>query len=252
MEARNINNNIWLVNIQLRYNGAISIGSLMRVIDPLTIQNYMQGDVPMMKTIFPVILFKFLNKLPLVYINLALKINSSLAFVYNKVNLNINYFVAARTSCTGNLCDGKHISDFTTRGGSCGCYGSSKISSNLVIQHSIEIETSNGTLPIDKFSSKQIRSLYNNAPIPGAAKIHQLQMKSAIIKMFDCIEKCIGIINEYNGYNDFRWCKRGIVNNNLSLVIQIILIHSLLMEKKKKRMKILRSIPVRSPIIWCE
>ena len=60
-----------------------------------------------------------------------------------------------------------------------------KNSSNLVIQHSIEIETSNSNLPIDEFSPQKNSSLYLNDPIPGATKLHQLQMTSAFTKMLD-------------------------------------------------------------------
>ena len=151
MEALKSNNNPWSSNIQLIDNGAIYIDSLLHVIAQMPIQNYRRGDVPTMKTMFPVILLKSPKKLPSVYINPALEGNSSLAFVYNKVNLNNHYSVAVRTACTGNLCDRQRISDMTMRGGSCGCYGFNKNSSNLVIQHYIEIETPYGTLPIDKF-----------------------------------------------------------------------------------------------------
>ena len=46
----------------------------------------------MMKTMFPIIVLKFPNKLPSVYINPVIEGNLSLAFVYNKFNLNIHYY----------------------------------------------------------------------------------------------------------------------------------------------------------------
>ena len=46
MEAQNSKKNILTDNIQLRDNGAISIGSLLRAIDPMPIQNCMLGHVP--------------------------------------------------------------------------------------------------------------------------------------------------------------------------------------------------------------
>ena len=63
----------------------------------------------MANTMFPVILLKLPNKFPSVYINSTLEGNLSLAFVYNKVNLNINGSGAVCTSCTVNLCDRQRI-----------------------------------------------------------------------------------------------------------------------------------------------
>ena len=83
----------------------------------------------------------------------------------------------------------------------------------MVIQHSIELETSNVNLPIDEFSSKKIISLYLNTPIPRSSKLHQLQMTPAFIRMLDFIEKCIYIINEDNGFNVVGCYKRVIIND---------------------------------------
>ena len=124
--------------------------------------------------------------------------------MYNKVSFNIYYYGSVRTSCTGNFCDRKRISDMTTIGGLFECCGFNKNYSNLVIQHSIDLETSNGTFILMNFHQK-FSSLYLNTPIHGAAKIHQLHMTSDFIKILNCIKKCIDLINEENIFNIVGW-----------------------------------------------
>ena len=46
----------------------------------------------MMKTMLPIIRLEFPNKVPLVYINPTLEVNSSPVFVHKKINLNISLF----------------------------------------------------------------------------------------------------------------------------------------------------------------
>ena len=99
MKARNSNSNLWSENIQWRYNGAISIGYLLCVIATMPIKKLHARRCSNDKKI-PVILLKFPKKFPSVYINNAPEGNSSLAFVYKKVHLNICYSGAVCTSCT--------------------------------------------------------------------------------------------------------------------------------------------------------
>ena len=71
MESPSLNKktNLWLNNVELRDNGVISIGTIMRIISPLPVSSYLRGDIPLIQTQYPAIVLKkprtYLEVLPL-------------------------------------------------------------------------------------------------------------------------------------------------------------------------------------------
>eukprot|EP00957_Ditylum_brightwellii_P135808 10358227-Ditylum_brightwellii.AAC.1 len=73
-------------------------------------------------------------------------------------------------SCLGNLYDKQRVNDWnSTR--ECGCYGMNTNSSNLAIQHHVDIVTSKGVKLMPKFSSMKFSLLYLSHMIPGTIKV---------------------------------------------------------------------------------
>ena len=208
MEARNQNMNLWTKNIQLRDNGAISIGSFIRVPCPMPIQQYMRCDIPLLTSPLPAILLKTprMNTHPL---NNEIESNTSLGFIYRGAIVTIQFSSFLKTSCSGLLCDRQRVSDWNGSKG-CGCYGMCPNSSSLVAQHAIEVRTvTGGDLFMSDFSSMKFSKLYLKKEIPGSCKLYSLQLTQASIDLFEAAENCIQLINNNGGFVVVGWYKRG-------------------------------------------
>ena len=208
MEARNQNMNLWAKNINLRDNGAISIGSLIRFPCPMPIQQYMRCDIPLLMSQLPAILLKTpkMNTHPL---NHEIESNTSLGFIYRGAIVNICFSSVLKTSCSGLLCDRQRVSDWNGSRG-CGCYGMSTNSSSLVVQHALEVRTvTGGDLFMNDFSSLKFSKLYMKSDIPGSCKLYSLQLTQASMNLFEAADNCIELINDNGGFVTVGWYKRG-------------------------------------------
>lgn len=221
MEARNQNANLWSKNINHRDSGAISVGSFIRFPSPMPITQYMRCDIPMIFSPLPAVLLKTPQMIT-TGINQEIESNTSLGFVFNNVNLSVNYSSIIKTSCSGNLCDRQRVNDWLGVKG-CGCYGMSPNSSSLVIQHALSMTTSqNGQMNMLDFSSLKFSKLYLNGDIPGSCKLYMLQLTECSMKLFESIDDCIELINSHGGFCVVGWYKRGQITDK-SMITAITL-----------------------------
>lgn len=213
MEARNQNKNLWNKNVNYRDNGAISVGSIIRLPCPMPIDSYMRCDIPLIVSHQPAILLKFPRIIRPIPLNNEIEANTSLAFVYNGAKVKVNFTAPVKTTCSGNLCDRQRISDWNGLKG-CGCYGMSPNSTSLALQHAISITTTTGeTFRMDDFSSRKFSSLYLSDVIPGSVKLYMLQLTEGSMKMLLSVKRCIEFINENGGFTVVGWYKRGVIND---------------------------------------
>ena len=213
MEARNQNKNLWSKNVNQRDNGAISVGSIIRIPCPMPVENYMRGDIPLIVSHQPAILLKFPRIMRPIAMNQEIEANTSLAFVYNEARVDLHFTAVVKTTCTGNLCDRQRISDWNGVKG-CGCYGMSPNSSSLALIHAITITSSTGqVLKMDEFSSRKFSSLYLTEAIPGSVKLYMLQLTEGYLNMLSAANNCIDFINNNGGFTVIGWYKRGVIND---------------------------------------
>ena len=131
MEARNQNSNLWSKNINHRDSGAISVGLFIQFPSYMPIKRYMRCDVPMIFSPLPAVLPET-PKMITTAINQEIEYNTSLGFIFNNVQLSVNYLSVIKTSCLGNLYDRQRVNAWIDVKG-CGCYGIPLNSSSLVI-----------------------------------------------------------------------------------------------------------------------
>ena len=212
MEARNLNSTLWSRNVHHRDSGSITIGSIFRVPCPLPIESWMRGDIPLIVSHFPVFLMKYPTHIPTIQMNTEIGGNTSLAFVYNGVDLAVDYTSLVKTSCTGSFCDKQRIGDWLGSRG-CGCYGMASNSTSLAIQHCVTVTTFQDDKVMKDFSSSKFSKLYMRGDIPGSCKLYHLQLTEAYMKMLDCIAGCINLINENGGFTVVGWYKRGTITD---------------------------------------
>ena len=170
MEAHNENSNLYNQNISHRGNGAISIKSFVCFPFPLSISQYMRCNIAMVKSHRPVNILKNSVSIPTFQINNEIKANTSLGFVRNYTQCNVNIYSLIKTSYSVNLCDRQILNDLLNVKG-CGCYGVSANLTRLVIQYSMSVQTVQcGRSQIDQYFSLKFNKLYSNTYIPGLCK----------------------------------------------------------------------------------
>ena len=138
MEARNSNKALFDRNLELRDNGTITIGTFVRIIAPQPIEDYMNGDIPLVKTSNSLIVLVRPRQMPTVAINYEIQTEQSMAFCLNNRILHLNQTSIEVTTCTGLMCDKGSINEWNHIKG-CGCVGMNPNISNLAIVHSIWI-----------------------------------------------------------------------------------------------------------------
>ena len=211
MEANMCNNSLFDRNLEYRDNGVFTIGSYFRVLAPLAVESFMNGDIPMVKTQNPIIVMKHPDHVNAVMINTQITGNNTRAFVYNNVTLKINRTAALETTCSGFLCDKQRCGDWCGKQG-CGCYHMTQYRSNLVMQHGIYFETEAAKVIHRDFSSTKFSLLYLKDHFPGAIRVSSLRGTDAYWDIEEAVNNMVEYVNNNGGWTAVGWYKRGMIN----------------------------------------
>ena len=120
--SNNKNTNLWLNNVELRDNGIITVGTILRIISPLPVTNYLRGDIPIIETIHPAIILQNPRSYNTIVPVENLQSESSRAFVLTGAVLKCMAYSCEKTKCGGSFCNRQRINEWNTPIGSCGCY----------------------------------------------------------------------------------------------------------------------------------
>ena len=101
IESRNIHVYLWDFNIELRDNGVLTMGTIIRIIDPPPIITYMAGNIPMIDTHFPAIVIRHPYQIQKVNIDNEIKANDSQAMLHNGAHLNLDRTAPEESPCSG-------------------------------------------------------------------------------------------------------------------------------------------------------
>ena len=155
-------------------------------------------------SLLPAVLLKT-PKMITTAINQEIESNTSLHFVFNNVQLSVNYLSVIKTSCLGNLYDRQRVNAWLGVKG-CGYYGIPLNSSSLVIWHALSIATSHiRIMNMDGFSSLKFSNLYLKGEIPGSCKLYMLQLTESYMKIIGSIKDCTELINSHRGFCTVGW-----------------------------------------------
>jgi hypothetical protein len=215
METPDKNRDLWMRNPTLRDDGAITIGTVIRIISPEPITRLMADDIPMLETRLPVIVMKRPRELFQVPIDTGIASNSSRAFVYRNCQVTVKSSTVEETKCAGLFCDKQRIREVLKSKNGCGCYSMQSRRSNLVITHNLVV--TNEDLGFDEYfqnySSSKFSSLYQNKPFSSSVRKSQMQMTTQYFAMMTNIDTCIEYINDNGGFTVVGWYKRGKIND---------------------------------------
>lgn len=220
MEARGSNQELWNRSIELRDNGTVTIGTVLRLLSPRPIQNFMANNVPLLCSHYPALILKN----PPIFLHVSIKdlveTNASFAFCENFTKLSISpVYQACRTSCSGLFCDRQRLADWTgdnERG--CGCYAMHHRRSSIAFQHDIVIENLSSRpgreITMDLFSSNKFSKLYLSDHLSPSVQLPQLDLATEeFFELMNCIKKVIKYVNENGGFTVIGWYKRGTIND---------------------------------------
>ena len=217
MEGTNKNTNLWRNNVELRDNGIITIGTILRITAPLPIDSYMRGDIPLIQTHYPAI---FLHK-PSAFLQFIphenLEGESSRAFVLNGAILSCKAFSCEKTKCGGSFCDRQRLAEWNTTIGSCGCYAQrSRGTNNLSLLYPVMKVNHDGKVYVHKnFSSHSFTLGFLNRDFPIGVQANDLQLSEAFWLLGDSIQDTIGFVNRNGGWTVIGWYSRGLINDRM-------------------------------------
>jgi hypothetical protein len=217
MEGTNKNTNLWRNNVELRDNGIITIGTILRITAPLPIDSYMRGDIPLIQTHYPAIVLHkpsdFLQFIP----HENLEGESSRAFVLNGAILSCKAFSCEKTKCGGSFCDRQRLAEWNTTIGSCGCYAQrSRGTNNLSLLYPVMKVNHDGKVYVHKnFSSHSFTLGFLNRDFPIGVQANDLQLSEAFWLLGDSIQDTIGFVNRNGGWTVIGWYSRGVINDRM-------------------------------------
>ena len=211
--SKTINENLWAKCIQFRDNGKLTVGNFIRVPSPMPIENYMNGDIPMLYSYNPVYLLKAPNVMTSIAVDKSIIGNNSAGFVYTKVTANSLHQFVKQTTCSGCHCDRQRISEWLTTKG-CGCFIHGSTKTSMVIGHYLKVDISTSEQIIMKtFTSLKFNELFMSGDVPFSSTIDSLQDTNSFANMSDAMENCLEHINSHGGFTIYGWYKRGEVND---------------------------------------
>lgn len=213
--SKNKNTNLWLNNVELRDNGIVTVGTILRIVSPLPVTSYLRGDIPILQSNQPAIV---LEK-PITYLEVPPYLNlqgeSSRAFVLNHSTLSCNAYSCEKTKCGGSFCDRQRMNEWNNPLGICGCYAQrSRGTSNLTLLFPLIKVTHKGNVYSHReFSSHQFSLGFLNRDFPIGVQSNDLQLSDAFWQLGDTIEEIIGFVNDHGGWTVIGWYSRGVIND---------------------------------------
>ena len=218
MESKNSNQCLFNKNVELRDNGVISIGTFFRIVTPLPIENKMRGDIPLIKTHYPLIVMKRPSLKTSIPISKEIGNQNSLAFVLKGMIININRSTPIKTTCGGLLCDKQRCSDWNGIRG-CGCYNVRDDISNIAFEHSVFFEIGNDFVQHNDFSSTKFSLFYLKKRLPSNVTVNALTITQEYFDIEDGITNVVKLVNDNGGWTVTGWYKRGLITDKSLLEV---------------------------------
>jgi len=213
MVTKEYNRDIFDGIMHYRDNGVISIGSIVRMMYPGSIEIILKDDIPVIvtKSVLKPILYP--KKIRTVRIKYNVESNVPLAFVLNNATLDVLNSWLAETSCNGYFCDKQCLKELVLSGRGCSCYAWPDNKTNMIAMHRIVIKSSDlmEDMKIDEFSSLKFSNLYQTKPFPASLKKSNMAFSAKFNQLKKSIKKNMKLINQNGGFTVIGWYKRGVI-----------------------------------------
>ena len=139
MEDKHNLANLWDFHVNIRDNGGISIGTVIRLFHVKPIEKIMADDCPSLLTCKPAVVLQDPINLIEVPINYQVTAGIPTGFVLNGCKLELLDSEPIETGCGGLFCDKQRVREVNKYGQGCCCYKFSERRSNMEIVHTLKI-----------------------------------------------------------------------------------------------------------------
>ena len=212
-------NNLWDFNTNIRDNGGITVGTVIRLHHVKPIERMMADDCASIVTAKPAVVMKNPMKLNEVNINYQVTAGIPCTFVLNSCILEILDSEPIETGCGGLFCDKQRISEITNYGQGCCCFCFSQKRANMEIFHTMVIKHISLEEPIyvQEYSSTRFSLLFQTSVLNSEITKASMDMTDNFFDLQEAIENVVDYINK-NGGKVVGWYKRGKVQYHTVLV----------------------------------
>ena len=205
--------------INARDNGVFSIGSLIAVSNPDTIEDYMKG-IPIIVSNGQSILTLPMNH-SLIPMRNDLEANESKGFVIQHSRIQVRRILFLDTKCNGKFFDRQNVLIYSNK--SCGCFSLKPSRSNIISMRSIFFPTDTGdSNMMRKFSSLKILEIFTKGNLSVDIRASRLQSDNdSHDKIVDAFDEIVDLVKYEGGRTVYGWGKRGLIND-VSLLVNDI------------------------------
>ena len=198
MEDNMNHKNLWDFSTNIRDNGTISVGTVIRLHHVKPIEKMMADDCPSIMTSKPAVVLRDPLNIKEVSMNLQVTAGVPTAFVLNGCRIEVKDSEPVETGCGGLFCDKQRIREVMTYGQGYCCFRFSQRRPNMEISHILVIHHVSLNEPIyfEEYSSTRFSLLFQSSIISSEVTKSSLDVTDHFYRLEQLIENGINLINE--------------------------------------------------------
>lgn len=215
VETAHENRDLWCLDIACRDSGVICPCSFFHIFD-IQAAKYNIGNVPCLVSNGQAIVLKPPVEFPVVAIRSNVQANNSLAFTLNNCKLNLYHVTPWDTHCGGYFCDKQRV--WHNNNPKCGCYGTPKGRSNMVLCLQLDVcdsVTDDIIVEEEHCSSQQFAKYYSIGEFKPDANKREFSMCSEFRLLETAMHNCIDHGNDNDGWTVFGWYRKGQIDDKI-------------------------------------
>jgi hypothetical protein len=213
--------NLFDFNRNIRDNGGISIGTVIRLHHVKPIERMMADDCPALVTSKPSIILQDPIAMNEVKINNQVAAGVPTAFVLSGCSIDILDSQPVETGCGGLFCDKQRIREIGMYNQGCCCFKFCQRRANMEIIHTVVINhiSLDEPLYIEEYSSARFSLLFQTGVLSAEISKESVDMTDLFDELDDSIQNGVQHINNNGGFTVIGWYKRGQIQDR-TVVIQ--------------------------------
>ena len=206
------NTHLFERNTNFRDNGIISIGTLLLIVNPDPVENFLNG-IPILSTMERAVV---LNPRTLTQVPLSNNIegNESRGFIYNNAEITLEKTSFIETKCSGLFCDRQRIDEVKSCC-MCGCFSTKALINCIIAVWIMSFNTSDGKRRVVKdLSSLKAFQMFTKGKMSIHVRASMLSSGSRYYDAItDCMDEIVDYVNENGGWTIIGWGKKGLIND---------------------------------------
>ena len=220
MEDHVSHGNLWDFSTNIRDNGGVLVGTVIRLHHVKPIEKMMADDCPAIITAKPAVVLNNPISMNEVKINYQVPAGIPCAFVLNNCSIDILDSEPIKTGCGGLFCDKQRCREVSMYGQGCCCFRFHQRRPNMEIIHTMLIKHISLEEPmyVQEYSSTKFSLLFQTALLNCELNKTCMDMTDNFFNLQEKIEDGVKMINDNGGFTIIGWYKRGHIQDRTVLV----------------------------------